>query len=253
MNDGERIRAGLSAALSGPGSGRAAADRLCGACVELLEVDGAALSIIYDREISRSLGASGPLSRELDELQFTLGEGPCLQAVTERVPVLIADLNAPDFTRWPGFADAALSRGVSAVFALPVTTAAAPIGALDLYRRRPGRLSDSSLAGGLIAAELATLPVLDLLGIDFQAAVTDERSDAWEQLSDLTRVEVYQAAGMLIGQLDVSAAEALLRMRAYAYANDMTASDVAFAIIEEGLLLSDDGRPEPDLREGEPA
>jgi hypothetical protein len=251
MNDGERIRDGLTAALSGPGKGQAAADRLCGACVEFLEVDGAALSIIYEREISRSLGASGPLSRELDELQFTLGEGPCLQAVIDRVPVLVADLDAPDFTQWSGFADAALRRGVNAVFALPVTTAESAIGALDLYCHRPGLLSDSSLAGGLIAAELASRPILELMGIDLQAAVTDELSEEWTQLSDLTRVEVYQATGMLISQLNVSAGEALLRLRAYAYANDLTASDAAFAIIEQGLLLRNDGRSEPELGKGE--
>jgi hypothetical protein len=96
------------------------------------------------------------------------------------------------------------------------------------------------LAGGLVAAELAALPLLDLMGIDLEAAVTDETSGAWQQLTDLTRVEVYQAAGMLIGQLNLSATEALVRLRAYAYINDLTASQVAFAIIEEGLLLGDD-------------
>lgn len=243
MDDGDRIRAGLAAALAGPGRGRAAADRLCGACVDLLDIDGAALSIIYDGVISRSLGASGQLSRELDELQFTLGEGPCLQAVEMAAPVLVADLDDPDLTRWPAFAEVALQRGVRALFALPVTAAASTIGALDLYRHRPGELNDSSLAGGLVAAELAALPLLDLMGIDLDAAVSDETSSAWHQLAELTRVEVYQAAGMLIGQLQVSATEALIRLRAYAYANDLTASEVAFAIIEDGLLIGDDGSP----------
>ncbi|MGX7677946.1 GAF and ANTAR domain-containing protein [Jatrophihabitans sp. DSM 45814] len=240
MDDGDRIRDGLTAALSGAGRGRAAADRLCSACVDLLDVDGAALSIIYDGAISRSLGASGQLSRELDELQFTLGEGPCLQAVTQWSPVLVADLDDPTETLWPGFAGAALQRGVRAVFALPVSAAASAIGALDLYRHKPGELGDLALAGGLIAAELAALPLLDLMGIDLEAAMTDETSGAWEQLTQLTRVEVYQAAGMLIGQLNLSPAEALIRLRAYAYANDLTASDVAYAIIEDGLLLADD-------------
>lgn len=240
MSDGERIRAELTAALAGSGGGRAAADRLCGACVDLLDVDGAALSIVSGGVISRSFGASDELSRELDELQFTLGEGPCLQAVASWAPVLVPDLDVPQAARWPSFVEAALQRGVRAVFALPVSPAALTVGALDLYRRRPGGLGDGALAGGLVAAELAALPLLDLLGIDLDAAVDDETSSAWQELTELTRVEVYQAVGVLIGKLNVSAAEALIRLRAYAYAHDLAASTVAFAVIEEGLLLDDD-------------
>ena len=238
----DHVREGLTAALSGAERGRSAADRLCSACVALLDVDGAALSIVYDGAISRSLGASGTLSRELDELQFTLGEGPCLQAVSGRRPVLVAALDDPDFTDWPGFAEAALNRGVQSVFAMPVSALSSPIGALDLYRNRPGELDALHLSGGMIAAELAALPILDLMGIDLDAALNDETSSAWDQLSSLTRIEVYQASGMVIGQLDVSAAEALIRIRAYAYTHDMTASDVAYAIIDGGLLLPDDQR-----------
>jgi hypothetical protein len=162
--------------------------------------------------------------------------------VSERLPVLVADLNDPTLTVWPAFAGAALQRGVRAVFALPVTAAATAIGALDLYRHQPGALDDRALAGGLVAAELAALPLLDLMGIDLDAALTDDASSAWDQLTQLTRAEVYQAAGMLISQLDLSPAEALIRVRAYAYVNDLTASEVAFAIIEDGLQLIDDTR-----------
>lgn len=240
MDAVDHLREGLTEALAGSERGRAAADRLCSACVALLDVDGAALSVIYDGAISRSLGASGQLSRDLDELQFTLGEGPCLQAVSRGRPVLVSDLDNPDFTDWPSFAEAALKRGVQSVFALPVSAAASPIGALDLYRRRPGDLDVVDLSGGMIAAELAALPMLDLMGIDLDAAVDDETSGAWNDLSSLTRVEVYQASGMVMVQLGVSAAEALIRIRAYAYTHDMTASDVAFAIVDDGLRLADD-------------
>jgi hypothetical protein len=242
MGTPDSMRMGLTAALSGPGRGRDAADRLCGACVNLLDVDGAALSIIYDGAISRSLGASSMISRELDELQFTLGEGPCLDAVNSAAPVLVPDLNDPAMERWPGFARAAAQRGVQAVFALPVAVASLPIGALDLYRTRTGDLEASRLAGGLIAAELAALPLLDLMGMDLDAAVSDERSDAWEQLSSLTRLEAYQAAGILIAQLGISASEAMARLRAYAFAHNRTATEVALDIIEHRLRLPDDLR-----------
>lgn len=250
MDSRAAMRMELTAALSGPGRGREAADRLCGACVTLLDVDGAALSMIYDGAISRSLGSSSGVSRDLDELQFTLGEGPCLDAVRSAAPVLIPDLNDPAMDRWPGFARAATQRGVQAVFALPVAVASLPIGALDLYRTRAGDLTDSVLAGGLIAAELAALPLLDLMGLDLHAAVSDEDSDAWDQLSSLTRLEVYQAAGILIAQLGVSASEALVRLRAYAFTHNQTASEVALDIVEHRLRLPDDSTGDPGSAEG---
>lgn len=240
MHDAEHLRGQFAAALDGPARGQAVAERLCSACVTLLDVDGAALSVMYDGTLSRSFAASSPLSSELDELQFTLGEGPCTDAVTWKAPSVMPDLNSDAAARWPAFTREALSRGVRAVFALPVYVAALPVGALDLYRHAPGRLEKADFDGALLAAELAALPLLDLMGIDLEAATSDRSSSAWEQLSALTRVEVYQAAGMVISQLEVGPAEALIRIRGYAYAHDMTASEVAYEILERCLRLTDD-------------
>lgn len=243
MTENDRLRDGLSAAVSGAERGAGVADRLCGACVQMLEVDGAALSVIHEGAISRSYGASSDLSRELDELQFTFGEGPCLDAVRDGAPVMVADLAERRTERWPAFSAAALERGVRAVFALPVSVASMRIGALDLYRESPGSLLGGSLTGGLMAAEFAALPLLDVMSGDLTAAATDHTSTAWTELTALTRVEVYQAAGILIAQLAVGPAEALLRLRAYAFAHDMTASEVAFGVIERRLQLTDDRAP----------
>ena len=68
----------------------------------------------------------------------------------------------------------------------------------------------------------------------------DELGDGWEQLASLQRVEVYQATGMIIGQLDVDASEALVRLRAYAFSRGLTASEAAWAIVERRVLLTED-------------
>ncbi len=108
------------------------------------------------------------------------------------------------------------------MFALPVTVAGFPVGVLCLCRRRPGPLLGSALAGGYLAAELAVLPVLDVLSIDMNAAAGDDRSTAWDELGSLMRSEVYQASGVLTAQLGVPPAEALVRLRAHAFAAGMT-------------------------------
>jgi hypothetical protein len=235
----ERLRAGLGAAVAG-GGGLSAADRLCRACVEFLEVDGAAISVIHEGASWGTFGSSGELSKRLDEFQFTFGEGPCLDAISQRRPVLVADLGDPAELRWPAFRGAVLDAGVRAVFALPVAVVTAQIGALDLFRSRPGRLAEETLAGGMLAAELAALPLLDLMSADVDWKAAGDGGDGWAQLASLERVEVYQATGMIMGMLDVGPTEALVRLRAHAYASGLTASAVAWSIVERRLELTDD-------------
>ena len=235
----ERLMTELGTALAGPGGPLSAADRLCHACVKLLDVDGAAVSLMHDGSTRGTFGSSSELARRLDEFQFTYGEGPCLDAVSTGLPVLVGDFRAPDEQRWPAFGRAALDAGVRAAFALPVMIAHSPVGALDLFRDRPGPMSADGLAGGLWAAELAVLPLLDLMTSDVDWAAAGEDGDGWDQLTSLARVEVYQATGMIIAQLDVDAPEALVRLRAYAFARGLTASEAAWAIVERRVVLSD--------------
>lgn len=235
----DQIRSGLQAALVDGDASLSVADRLCTACVELLDVDGAAVSLFMDGPTRGTFGASSDLSRRLDELQFTFGEGPCVDAVSQGLPVLVADLDARTERRWPAFTGAALQAGVKAVFALPVTITSRPIGALDLFRHRSGSLSEDDLAGGLEAAELATTSFLTLLGGKDWSTVADG-AFAGDQFAALERVEVYQATGMIMGQLDVGPAEALARLSAYAFAHDLTATDVAWRIVRRQLAFSPD-------------
>jgi hypothetical protein len=111
-------------------------------------------------------------------------------------------------------------------------------------------LSAEQLAGALVAAELAQMPLLDLLAQDLQAAVADPDSDSWAELKTLSRAEVSQATGMLVAQgrgrnvafrsLEVEPAEALVRLRAHAFATGRSATDVACDILDRRLRLQAD-------------
>ena len=245
----EEMRSELSAAVTGSGPGLAGADELYAACVHLFGVDGAAVSIVLEGSSRGTFGSSNELSRRLDGYQFTYGEGPCLDSVSTRGPVLVNDLDSPDESRWPAFSGAVLGDGVRGVFALPIMTTSACVGALDLFRKDPGPLGSDQLSGAVLAAELASLPLLRLLTSDIigsESTLDDklmaEGEDAWGLLADMDRIEVYQATGMLISQLDVDAPEALVRLHAHAMATDQTASQVASAIVERRLILDRDDR-----------
>ena len=215
-----------------------AADRLCEACVVLLDVDAAAISLVFDGASSGTLGSSGAPARAYDELQFTLGEGPCLDSVAHRLPMLVVDLT--EEPRWPAYGPALLAHQIRSVCAMPVVVAGEFVGALDLFRAQPGELEGDALAGAIAAAELAGIAVLDLLDADLQAAASDPSSDAWAELQALSRAEVSQATGMLVAQLGVEPPEALMRLRAHSYATDRNATDVARDILDRRLTLERD-------------
>ena len=234
------MRASLESALRGPGNDLSAANRLCVACVELLHVDGAAISLMHEGTTSGPFGSSDGLSRRLDELQFTLGEGPCFEAVAGSRPVLVPDLGEQTGSGWPAFAGAALAAGVHAVFALPARVSVSHVGVLDLFRNEPGPLSDDDMIGGRLAAELATQPIRRLMASDVAWDSDPDDGHDRSEIASLERVEVHQATGMLMEQLGASSADARVRLRAHAFTTGRTASEVAWAIVERRLILDSD-------------
>lgn len=217
--------------------GTEAADRLCELCVERFAVDAAAISLIFDGANTGTLGASGSSARRFDEVQFTLGEGPCLSSVADRAPVSVPDLNDDGQDRWPLYTSMMLELGVNAVYAMPVVLAGEYVGALDLFRRTAGPMAVDEMDGALAVALLAELPLLDLLDATVHTAAIDPDSSAWQELHALTRVEVSQATGVLVSQLDVEPTQALVRLRAHAYASGRSVTSVACDILDRRLRL----------------
>src|SRR5207244_2636831 len=139
---------------------------------------------------------------------------------------------------------AVLDEGVHAVYALPVSISSTYVGVLDLFRAEPSGLHGPDLAGGLIAATLATAPLLELITAVVASEPgpmgEEEEEDGSAESATLERVEVYQATGMVMDQLGVSAAEALIRLRAHAFVRAMTASELAWQIVRRQYRLDED-------------
>jgi hypothetical protein len=226
-------------AVVGDEHGEDAANRLCEACVALFDVDAATISLVVDGAHTATLGASGPTARVLDELQFTLGEGPALDAVTRRAAVLVTELAEAD-GRWPTYRRAIHDRGIRFVYAIPIAIAGHYVGALTFFRTHPGMLTARQFTDALVAAELAKRPILDVTKADLHAAVADPDSNSWTELTALTRTEVNQATGMLAAQLNIEPAMALVRLRAHAYATHRSPTDVARDILARRLRLQAD-------------
>lgn len=218
-------------------------DRLCAVCAAAVDVAGAGIMLMAGDVQRGSICTTGPVSARIEELQYALGEGPCVDAYEESRPVHEPDLAHPRARRWPAFSEAALELGVGAVFAFPLQVGAARLGALDLYNPVAGELSADQHADALVMADIAAAAVLHL-----QAGARPGRvADALEAHAEFHDVE-HQAAGMVAAQLGSSVAQAMIRLRAHAFGNDRALLDVARDVVARTLRFD-----AADERDGDPA
>lgn len=208
--------------------------RVCALCVRRLSLCAASVALISAPQSRGALAVAGRLSGQVEDLQFALGEGPCVEAFDHGVPALEPDLAAGGLARWPGFARAALALGVRAAFAVPLQVGAARIGALDLARDTPGPLADVELAEVLTLADVTTSAVLFL-----QAGAPNGALGAALRQAGSERIAVHQATGMVSAQLGIPVADALARLRAFAIAAERSLDGVAADIVARRLRFEE--------------
>lgn len=219
----------------GPGDLASQPQKIAELCVQMLGVNGAGISLVSDTGHRGVVCATDDVSQRIEELQLTLGEGPCIDTVRTGTPVLVAELHDHDdiaVWRWPTFMAAAADAGVRAVFAFPLRIGAIGLGALDMYRNQPGALDDDQLAGALLAAEAAAVAVLWLKTSPDGALAdtTDARGGH--------QAQVHQATGMIMVQLDVTIEQAYVLLRARAFSTGRPLHDVATDVVERRLRFS---------------
>ena len=198
-------------------------------------MSGAGIMLMSHDMPAGSVCTTNEVSALVEELQYALGEGPCVDAYHADRPVLEPDLADPTTPRWPAFASPAVAAGVRAVFGFPLQVGAVRLGALNLYCDRPGPLTDEQHADALVMADVAAQAVLVL-----QAGAPPGRLAAELEAGGDFQYVVQQAAGMVAAQLDVSVGHALIRLRAHAFGNDRPLVEVAEEVVARKLRFDAD-------------
>ncbi|MFF3641093.1 ANTAR domain-containing protein [Streptomyces sp. NPDC002564] len=221
------------------------------------------------RDATRALGAAGvvislvttsgvstepvwcfpEISAQFEELQFTLGQGPGLDAVRHAVPVLVPDLGAVRAERWPVLLPAARELGVQGVYCFPLGVGAISVGVLIILcsaRQQP--LTSRQYADATALAAVLTAHLLS------SHAEDSARDGAPPSLTgpphDLRRAVVHQATGMVSAQLGVPLDEALVRLRGYAFRAEETLTTVAGGVVARRLRFNHDGNGPDSPDEG---
>ncbi|MFH8406014.1 ANTAR domain-containing protein [Streptomyces sp. NPDC018019] len=195
-------------------------------CAHALGLEGIAVSLRWGTEL---VWFSDDISARLEDAQFTLGEGPGLTADLSHGAIEVADLDASADNRWPQFAAEVRSLGVRAVFVWPVRAGAVRFGALSGYRTTPGPLTGRQVADGLRVADA----LADRLLAWQPEAQNSTNGPGTAGAIDLHWAEVHQATGVLSCRLGVPLEEALVRLRARAFASGRPISEAARDILRE--------------------
>ncbi len=170
----------------------------------------------------------------VEELQFTQGVGPGIDAYAQGLPVIEDDLLEHSPSRWVGFPRAASAAGIRALFAFPLRVGDSRIGAITWYQDAPGELDALRYKDAAVTAEVVTRLVLSM-----QAGVSEGLLAQQLRNDGTYHHEVHQAVGMISVQLGVSVTEALSRLRAWAFANNLTMVEAASRIVAGELRLGE--------------
>lgn len=211
MSDDQTMQAARSDGLD-------AVRDFCVVALARIGVDAAAVTYRSSGTGIELLHATGDVADRLTHLELTLGEGPTFDAVAASLSTAVDDLRSPIAThRWPLFATEAVVAGVRAMFAYPIVLGGVTFGAVGLYSRQPVRLGSEQHR---VAEDLT-----ELIGL----ALVDQRSGP--KVGGTFRMKVHQAAGMVMVQAGTSIHDALVMLRATAFAEDTRVTDLAADVI----------------------
>lgn len=192
----------------------------------LLPVDAAAIVFSDVRGNFQVLASSSEQSHLLELFQIQHDNGPCLLSYRSGETVVIEDLRN-DIQRWPEFAARAVEYGYLSVHALPLRLRTDRVGALNLLRFEPGRMTDTDYAIGQALADVATIGIVNQriaaqsgnLNLQLQAALN-------------TRTVIEQAKGVLAERGQVDMEQAFNLLRAHARRTNERLTDLARSVIE---------------------
>lgn len=200
-------------------------------CTEVLPIDHAGLMLAGPAGDLHVVAATSEVTHLIELLQIQNEQGPCLDAFRTGRLVESGPITGPEAQeRWPQLTEAASDAGFGTITALPMRLRDRILGALNLFRRAPERLSPDDLAVAQAFANIATISIL-------QARATDDAREVIDQLQRAldTRVVIEQAKGYIAQFSQLTMDQAFNQIRSYARSNHLLLRDVASDIVAREL------------------
>jgi transcriptional regulator with GAF, ATPase, and Fis domain len=196
--------------------------------------NGAGLTLI-ERNGPDTMVASADFVRAVDDVQYGIGEGPCLLAVHTRATQRSGSLAGE--RRWPRFGPRAARLGVHSALSLPLILGDRVVGALNVYGRERDAFDEVSVSVGERFSSPAAVTAAQALLLEESRRVTVQLEQAL-----LNRAVVDQALGIIMSRTGLDAEQALAKLRQRSQLDDLRLTDVAQQLVSQTIARARSSR-----------
>ena len=193
--------------------------------------DGAGVLLVNEGRIVAGAW-SNDVVHELEQMEYEIGEGPCVDAILDRPAFESSDLR-DERSLWPRFVERALSLGVESMLAFRLFATEGTLGALDLYSGHRGAFDETARAFGTVYAAQAAMALAGSQLHEHDLAVANELRNAL-----VTRDVIGQAKGILMATRRVDAGSAFDLLRECSQRLNVKLRDIADQVVATGELPS---------------
>ncbi len=204
--------------------------------------DGAGLTLI-EPDRTDTVVATADIVREVDAVQYSLGEGPCISAAREGLTVRSGSLGEDQ--RWPRFGPRAAGLGVHSVLSLPLISGDGVIGAMNVYARSRDAFSTEATHVGELFCAPAAIAVENA-----QVLAQARRLAANLQVALTSRAVIDQALGIIMSRTGLSSTEAFARLRTRSQTEHTKVVLVAQSVVDTALRRARARHGLDDLAQG---
>lgn len=189
--------------------------------------DGAGLTL-FEQGRANTLVATAEFVSEIDDVQYGLGQGPCITAARDGVTVISGSLGGDP--RWRQFGGRVARMGVHSALSLPLMISGRVVGAMNVYAHGKDTFDERAAELGEIFAAPAAVAVQNA-----QTLAEARRLAGRLQAALDSRVVLERAVGIVMSRSGVTAAEALQRLRVLSQDQHDQLTTVAQTIVDEAV------------------
>jgi GAF domain-containing protein len=189
--------------------------------------DGAGLTLEQE-DRSNTVVTTADFVRQVDDIQYSLGEGPCISAAREGTTVLSGSLGADP--RWPRFGGRVARLGVHSAVSMPLITPDEILGAINVYAHAKHAFDTRAATLGELFAVPAAIAVQNAQVLDRTRRLVVQLEHAVQG-----RAVIDRAVGIIISRTGVSPDEALARLRRLSQAEHRKLTAVAETLVDEAV------------------
>ncbi len=189
--------------------------------------DGAGLTLLEEGR-SNTIVTTAPFVRQIDDVQYGMGQGPCISAAREGRTLMSGSLGAD--SRWPRFGGRVARLGVHSVVSLPLITPDGVVGAMNVYAHAKNSFSNRAAELGELFAAPAAIAVQNA-----KVLAQTQRLAARLQAALETRGVIDRAVGIMMSRSGGTDQQALERLRAMSQHEHHKLATTAQQIVDEAV------------------